>query len=89
MKNKTRIFEWQNLTLMDTQDILIEKCLELLNERHTKASLYKGMKITAPELNSFLDGEKPTDKLLAKVASHPLINLEVVKSYTLIKLESK
>jgi hypothetical protein len=75
----------QSESLLNVQKELIEACENLLEERHTKKSLYDGMKITAAEFNHFLDEGRPTDNLLQKVASHPLINLDVVKSYSLIE----
>lgn len=72
-------------SLLNVQKELIEACENLLEERHTKKSLYEGMHMTAAELNHFLDEGRPTDKVLQKVANHPLINLEVIKSYKLIE----
>ena len=70
---------------LDVHNILIEKCRVLINTRHTKLSLYSAMGITPSELANFIAGVNPSDNLLQKVASHPLINLEVVKSYKLIE----
>ncbi len=75
----------RNESMLNVQQQLIEKCTQLLKDRYTKKSLYEAMHMTAPELNHFLDEGKPTDKVLQKVANHPLINLEVVKSYKLIE----
>lgn len=75
----------QNESMLEVQRKLIERCNQLLKDRYTKKSLYEAMHMTAPELNHFLDEGRPTDKVLQKVANHPLINMKVVKSYSLIE----
>lgn len=74
-----------NESLENIHHDLQDACEKLLEQRYTKKYLYEGMKITASELNLFLADGLPSDNLLQKVASHPLINLEVIKSYKLIE----